>query len=466
MAYEMKDQMRPQDKLTVVTKDPIYHFVPSNPWVAVGWRSRQAVEVDLAKTMAKRGIAFKPVPVVKVFPNENRLELSDGSAIRYDYLVIATGPELAFDEIEGLGPDANTSSICHIDHALKAGVSFEEFCKNPGPIVTGAVQGASCFGPAYEFTFILETELRRRRIRDRVPMTFVTAEPYIGHIGLDGVGDTKGLLESEMREHHIKWITSARVKKVEPGKMTIEEVADDGSVKATRELPFAYSMMLPAFRGIAPLRGIDGLVNPRGFVIVDKHQQNPKYPNVFGVGVCVAIAPVGPTPVPCGVPKTGFMIESMVTATALNIGQMLRGEKPNHQATWNAICLADFGDSGRRLRRPAADSAAQRQLVVVGPMGARGQARLREILPAQDAQGGERAVLRDRGAEDARHRQAEDGDDRLIAAEGGVRPMRPRRRWAGKTSGGSPPAWCELSRSPGDSKPSRLLAERRPGFQA
>jgi len=213
MAYEMKDKMRPQDKLTVVTKDPIYHFVPSNPWVAVGWRSRQAVEVDLAPTLAKRGIAFKPVPVVKVFPNENRLELADGSAIRYDYLVIATGPELAFDEIEGLGPDANTSSICHIDHALKAGVSFEEFCKNPGPIVTGAVQGASCFGPAYEFTFILETELRRRRIRDRVPMTFVTAEPYIGHLGLDGVGDTKGLLEGEMRDHHIKWITSARVKK-------------------------------------------------------------------------------------------------------------------------------------------------------------------------------------------------------------------------------------------------------------
>jgi sulfide:quinone oxidoreductase len=346
MAYEMKDKMRPQDKLTVVTKDPIYHFVPSNPWVAVGWRSRQSVEVDLAPILAKRGIGFKPAPVVKVFPDENRLELADGTALRYDYLIIATGPELAFDEIEGLGPDANTSSICHVDHALKAGVGFEEFCKNPGPIITGAVQGASCFGPAYEFTFILETELRRRRIRDRVPMTFVTAEPYIGHLGLDGVGDTKGLLESQMREHHIKWITSARVKKVEPGKMTIEEVADDGSVKATRELPFAYSMMLPAFRGIAPLRGLDGLTNPRGFVVVDKHQQNPKYPNVFGIGVCVAIAPVGPTPVPCGVPKTGFMIESMVTTTALNLGQILRGEKPTHQGTWNAVCLADFGDSG------------------------------------------------------------------------------------------------------------------------
>jgi sulfide:quinone oxidoreductase len=346
MAYEMKAKMRPEDKLTVVTKDPLYHFVPSNPWVPVGWRTRENIEVDLAPTFARKDIAFKPTPVTKVAPKENTLELADGSTLRYDYLVIATGPELAFDEIEGFGPEGFTNSICHIDHAEKAAVNFEAFCKNPGPIIIGAAQGASCYGPAYEFTFVLETELRRRKIRDQVPMTFVTSEPYIGHLGLDGVGDTKGLLESEMRDHHIKWMTSSRVKKVEQGKMTVEEIADDGSVKATKELPFSFAMMLPAFRGIAPLRGLDGLVNPRGFVIVDKHQQNPTYTNVFGVGVCVAIPPVGPTPVPCGVPKTGFMIESMVTATAHNLGQILRGQKPTHQGSWNAVCLADFGDSG------------------------------------------------------------------------------------------------------------------------
>ena len=347
MAYEMKDQLRPEDTLTVVTKEAKYHFVPSNPWVAVNWRKREDVEVDLAPVFARKGIAFRPSPATKVDPASNTIELADGSSVTYDYLVIATGPELAFDEIEGLGPHGgHTQSVCHVDHAQKAGEAFEEFCKNPAPIIVGAVQGASCFGPAYEFLFILETELRRRKIRDRVPMTFVTAEPYIGHLGLDGVGDTKGLLESEMRGHHIKWMTSSRVKKVEAGKMTVEEVADDGTVKATKELPFGFSMMLPAFRGIAPLRGIEGLSNPRGFTIVDKHQRNPKYPNVFAVGVCVAIPPMGPTPVPCGVPKTGFMIESMVTATAQNIGLLLRGEEPKHQATWNAVCLADFGDSG------------------------------------------------------------------------------------------------------------------------
>ena len=347
MAYEMKDKLRKQDRLTVVTRDPIYHFVPSNPWIAVGWRKRNDISVDLAKPFASKGIEFKPVAAAKVHPAENRIELADGSSVSYDYLVIATGPELAFDEIEGLGPNGGfTQSVCHIDHAEKANVAFEAFCKNPGPIVVGAVQGASCFGPAYEFMFMLDTELRRRKIRDKVPMTFVTAEPYIGHLGLDGVGDTKGLLEGEMREHHVKWLTSARVKKVEAGKMTVEEIADDGSVKATKELPFGFSMMLPAFRGIPAVSGIDGLSNPRGFTLIDKHQRNPKYPNIFAVGVCVAIPPTGPTPVPCGVPKTGFMIESMVTAAASNIAQMMRGEEPTHQGTWNAVCLADFGDFG------------------------------------------------------------------------------------------------------------------------
>ena len=346
MAYELREAVRAEDRVTVITKDPTYHFVPSNPWIAVGWRDRRDITVDLGPTMKKKGIDFIPVAAERLHPAENRVELVDGRSVSYDYIVIATGPELAFDEIEGFGPEGHTQSICHIDHAEHARIAFDRFCEKPGPIIVGAVQGASCYGPAYEFTFILDTALRKARIRDQVPMTFVTSEPYVGHLGLDGVGDTKGLLEGAMRARHIKWMTSSRVKKVEAGQMTVEEIADDGSVKAEKVLPFGYAMMLPAFRGIKAVSGIEGLSNPRGFTIVDRHQQNPAFPNVFAVGVCVAIPPMGPTPVPCGVPKTGFMIESMVTATAQNIGEIVRGKAPSHVGTWNAVCLADFGDSG------------------------------------------------------------------------------------------------------------------------
>ncbi len=346
MAYEMRAKLGPADKLTVVNLGSAYSFVPSNPWVAVGWRTRGDTTVDLAPVLSRQGISLRPEGARRVHPDENRIELNDGQSVTYDYLIVATGPDLAFDEIPGLGPDGNTQSICHVDHAEKAKLAVDALVKAGGPVVIGAVQGASCFGPAYEFAFILETALRRAKARDRVPMIFVTPEPYIGHLGLDGVGDTKGLLESAFRERHIKWITNARVTRVEAGKMFVEEVDDSGSTKATHELPFTFSMMLPAFRGIPAVRGIEGLTNPRGFIVVDKYQRNPKFTNVFGIGVAVAIPPVGKTPLPVGVPKTGFMIESMVTATAENVASLIAGKEPHAVASWNAVCLADFGDTG------------------------------------------------------------------------------------------------------------------------
>jgi len=346
MIYELLDQLRPEDKLTLIGEESRYHFVPSNPWVAIGWRKRPDIEIDLHEVLERRKVDYVTVGAKRLHPAEQRVELNDGTSISYDYLVVATGPELAFDEIPGLGPNGATSSICHVAHAELTHESFEALAADPGPIVVGAVQGASCFGPAYEFAMILDTELKRRKLRDRVPMTFVTSEPYVGHLGLDGVGDTKGLLESEFRDRHIKWITNAKVTGVADGKVNVEEIGEDGAVKKTHEVPYKFAMMLPAFRGVSAIRGIEGLTNPRGFVLIDKKQRNPAFPNIFAVGVCVAIPPTGPTPVPVGVPKTGFMIESMVTATAQNIGALLGGKEATAEGTWNAVCLADFGDSG------------------------------------------------------------------------------------------------------------------------
>ncbi|MDQ0324298.1 sulfide:quinone oxidoreductase [Rhodopseudomonas julia] len=346
MAYEMKAKLNREDELTVVHLGGTYSFVPSNPWVAVGWRQPSEITVEVGPVLARKGIGFRPEGARRVHPQENRVELNDGTFLDYDYLIIATGPDLAFDEIEGMGPEAGTQSICQIEHAVQAKAAFDELVKKPGPVVVGAVQGASCFGPAYEFAFVLDTALRRAKKRDQVPMTFVTPEPYIGHLGLDGVGDTKGLLESALREHHIKWITNARTVKAEGGTMVVEELHDDGTLKATHELPFTFSMMLPAFRGVPAVHGIEGLTNPRGFITIDRHQRNETYPNVFAIGVCVAIPPVGKTALPVGVPKTGFMIESMVTATAENISALLKGQEPHAVASWNAVCLADFGDDG------------------------------------------------------------------------------------------------------------------------
>jgi sulfide:quinone oxidoreductase len=346
-AYDIKAHLGGDNKVTVVSNTPLFSFIPSNPWVAVGWRKRKDVTFELEPRLKKKNIEFVHATVDEIKPDDNVLVLSNGNTLEYDYLVIATGPKLAFDEVEGLGPENNTHSVCTLPHAEQAYVQWEEFCKNPGPIVVGAAQMASCFGPAYEFAMIMDTDLRRRGIRDKVPMTFVTSEPYIGHLGLGGVGDSKGLLESKLRDSSIKWVTNAKVSKVEPGKMFVEEVDQDGEHARDHELEFAYSMMLPAFKGVdCVANGPEGLANPRGFVLVDEHQRNPKWNNIYSVGVCIAIPPVEATPVPTGTPKTGYMIESMVTAVAHNIKNDMEGKELEDVATWSAFCLADMGDTG------------------------------------------------------------------------------------------------------------------------
>jgi len=346
-ALEMKHQARKEDEVMVFSDTPTFHFTPSNPWVGFGWRKPDQIKVPLAPMFKKRKITFVQQAVAKVHPKENRLELKDGTSVPYDYLILATGPRLAFDEIPGLGPHGGfTKSVCHVDHAAETFQAWEKFCEAPGPMVVGAAQGASCFGPAYEYLLQADTDLRRRRIRDKVPITYVTSEPYIGHLGLGGVGDSKGLMEGAFRDKTVRWICNARIQKVEDGTMTVMECDDEGKDKKTHELPFKMSMILPAFTGVDAVRGIEGLTNPRGFILINEKQQNPTFPNVYGVGVCVAIAPKEPTPVPTGIPKTGIMIEAMAVAAAHNIRSQLDGGQPDKVPEWNALCVADTGDHG------------------------------------------------------------------------------------------------------------------------
>jgi sulfide:quinone oxidoreductase len=345
-AYEIQAALGGGHTVTLIGDGPRFNFTPSNPWLALGMRKREDIGFAIAEPLADRGIGFIDVPAEKVLAAESRVKLRDGRTLDYDYLVIATGPRLAFDEVPGLGPDGHTQSICTAEHAQRAWEAYQRFLDNPGPVVVGAAPGASCFGPAYEFAMLVDADLRRRKLRDRVPITYVTPEPYAGHMGLGGVGDSKTLMEHEFRQRGIRWIVNAKVLGVEAGRLHLQEMGAKGEPGADSDLRFAYAMLLPAFTGVDAVRGIEGLTNPRGFILIDEHQRNPRYRNIFAAGVCVAIPPVETTPVATGAPKTGFMIESMVTAIAHNLREEIAGRLPEARATWNAVCLADMGDTG------------------------------------------------------------------------------------------------------------------------
>ena len=91
----------------------------------------RAIKVHLPPIMQKKGIGFTAVGAKRVHPQENRVELNDGTSLAYDYLVIATGPDLAFDEVEGLGPQASPNRFAAPTMPLMPPMPSTSFAKIP-----------------------------------------------------------------------------------------------------------------------------------------------------------------------------------------------------------------------------------------------------------------------------------------------------------------------------------------------
>lgn len=346
VVYELRQKLNKAHEVMLTGEGAEFQFVPSNPWVALGERSRDKVVLDLRPYVEKYHIPFNTSGVRQIDAAKNRLTTGDGREWAYDYLVLCTGPRLAFDTVPGAGPEGFTQSICTVNHAEKAYQAYLKLLQSPGPVLVGAMQGASCFGPAYEYVLTLEHLLRKKKIRDRIPITFVTSEPYIGHMGLGGVGDSKSLMEHEFRQRGIKWLCNARISRFEQAKALVDEINRKGEAEFSHQLPFSLAMFIPPFRGSEAVAAVPGLCNEKGFVLTDEFQCSKSYPNIFAAGVCVAIPPLEVTPVPVGAPKTGFMIESMTTSIVENILSLERGEPMATRPTLNAVCLADMGDKG------------------------------------------------------------------------------------------------------------------------
>ncbi len=343
-AYALKSRLGPRDEVTVVSDKDYFHFVPSNPWIAMGWRERADIAFPIAPYLEARGIRFVHSKVKRIQPDLIQIDLENGDALFYDYLLIATGVEGAFDEIPGLA--AHTHSVLHIEQAERAHAAYKEFARRPGPIVVGAAQGSSILGPVYEFAFLADADLKRRNIRERVPITLVTPEPWPGHLGLGAEESSRAVIESALADTNIRIICNARTERVEAGAVHVVELDEAGNDKQAHVLPFGFSVYWPAFRGVSGIRGTPGLVDDRGMVVVDEYLKNPAHPNVFAVGVCVARSPVDKTPLNVGAPDSVYSIQKEGETAVRNIVAAIHGEPLLSNIPQRARWLSDMGESG------------------------------------------------------------------------------------------------------------------------
>lgn len=335
-AFELRKLLSKQHQVTLISDFAKFTFIPSLPWVGLGLKTLDQVQIDLAKSLKRKGINFLQTKIHQVDPHKNQLIL-ENDTLKYDHLVIATGASLNMSTIPGLDQEY-TESVCNAEHALKALESWEKFLEEPGDIIVGAVPGASCFGPIYEFAMLTDYCLRNKGKRFSSNIKVITPEPYCGHLGIGGMSNSKVLLEQLLTERGIEFKANAEITEIKKDKI----ICADGSIS-----PYKFSMILPAFQGAKFIRNTPNLGDAKGFIPVTSTYQHPTYENVYGVGVITQLSPPEKTPIPTGVPKTGQMTEAMGMAVAHNIAVKLGEIKSSFMIpTLQAICLTDFGDTG------------------------------------------------------------------------------------------------------------------------
>lgn len=335
-AYALRRELRDAD-ITLISRDAEFTFLPSLPWVVLGWRDAARLQVPLEKPLTRRGIHFVHAEVTQLDPAKSEVRTA-AATFPYDILVIASGAELDYAAVPGLGTSHGHAHSTFT--AGEAGCARDALARvlagEGGRIVIGAAPGASCIGPAYEIVMMIDTALKRARKRPGFRLTFVTPEPFIGHFGIGGIGMAPRLIQDELADRDIEVVVNARITEACSDRVVLADGAD---------LPFDFSLVIPAFLGSGFVRAVDGLANPKGFVSVTKDLASAKFGNIYAVGVAIAIAPPGPTPVPVAVPKTGHMTELMAQAAAHNIAAELRGGSKVDGLTLPSTCISDAGDT-------------------------------------------------------------------------------------------------------------------------
>jgi sulfide:quinone oxidoreductase len=336
-AYALRRQLGDQTDITVISKEAAFTFLPSLPWVILGWRDPAQLQIPLHQPLTRRGIRFVHGEVTELDTGKCEVRIA-AATFPYDILLIASGADLDYAAVPGSGSAVGyTQSTFTASEAAQARDALARvLAADKGRIVIGAAAGASCIGPAYEIAMMIDTALRQAHKRHRFTIKFVTPEPYVGHWGVGGIGMSPRMMQDEFAERHIDSIVNAKL---------VEARADRLSLADGTEQEFDFSLVIPAFLGAAFVRGVEGLANPRGFVPVTPQLTSVKFANVYAVGVAIAIAPPEQTLVPVAVPKTGHMTELMAHAAAHNIAAELKGGTKVDGLSLPTTCIADAGDT-------------------------------------------------------------------------------------------------------------------------
>jgi sulfide:quinone oxidoreductase len=340
-AYSIRERVASEDRVTVISGSDRFTFAPSLIWAVVGTPLLHSA-FFLEHALSAKGIEFIRAHVRDVNVAEHTVTFDGDEKLRFDRLVIATGGRPDAQAIPGLAGEFRAVSwIVDENSAMEARNVINELYRNPGPLVIGAAPRAGYLSALYELALTLDTALREKGIRDQVPITFVTSEPYLGHLGF-GQTAARPRLERMFAERDIESRTGAEIRRARPCEVELE---------TDERLPVHAAVLMPPFTGAVDIWKSARLTDDAGMIPVTPQYRHTIFDDIYAVGVASYFEQPVPPLEGQRAPQTGYLSVHMGKIAGQNLAASL-GYGTQAQQTLPSLVdvrVIDGGNTGLLL---------------------------------------------------------------------------------------------------------------------
>lgn len=310
--------------VVLIDRERVHLFAPSLLWLMVGRRSASSITRPLTR-LARKGIDVRIGDIDRIDPERRSVTVA-GERFDGDYMVISLGAELDPGAIPGL------AEAGHNFYTLPGAQTFRDTLRTfrAGRIVVmTAAPAYKCPAAPYEAAMLIEAWCRKHGVRDAVQIDVYAAEPApMGVAGPEVSGAVKQLLAAKGIGYHPEHQVT-----------TVDA--------HTRRLTFANGVhaecdllaYVPPHRPPQVVRE-SGLVAESGWVSVDRHTLETRFPGVYAIGDVVAI----PLALGKPLPKAGVFAHGQAEVVARNIAHAIAGEQTAERFNGSGECFIEIGD--------------------------------------------------------------------------------------------------------------------------
>ncbi len=311
MAHRLVEQLKCPD-VAVIEPSEVHYYQPMWTLVGAGVVGREATCRRMSELLPPEAAWIRD-KVVAVDPDTQQIETAGGEKIGYDWLIVAAGLKLDWDKIEGMSKElVGRYGICSnysydtVNHTWAMIRGFQGgkalFTMPPMPI--------KCPGAPQKIAYLAEDYFRRKGIRDKCQVKYITTTP-----GIFGVKKyAQALMDQVIRPRKIETTFRHNLVAIRPQeKEAVFENLDSGEkvVEKYDMIHVTPPQSAPDFVTGSPI------ANEGGWVDVDQYTlQHRRYPNIFALGDCA------------GTPnsKTAAAVRSQAPVVARNLAKAMRGE--------------------------------------------------------------------------------------------------------------------------------------------